>query len=162
MLDASIAVLGLIFALIARSARFPHLNPLTLPLLLTTCAAGADLIASSLELDATVTKWTMAALVLASAFLVTRAALLLLLDWGLKRRLGFSIPQLVRDVVALLVYGIVGTILLHSLGLEITGLLATSAVLTVVVGLALQQTLGNLFAGLVLAWEHRLTTGAWI
>ena len=31
-----------------------------------------------------------------------------------------------------------------------------------VVGLALQQTLGNLLAGLALAWEQRLTIGTWI
>lgn len=162
MLDASIAVIALILSLVSRAARFRRLNSLTLPLLLTTCAAVADLLASTFDLDPLVRTWTTATLVLTSGFLFSRAGLLLLLDWGLQRRLGFAIPQLVRDVIALLVYGIIGTILLRYLGLEVTGLLATSAVLTVVVGLALQQTLGNLFAGLVLAWEQRLTTGAWI
>jgi small-conductance mechanosensitive channel len=162
MLDAIIAVLALVFALVSRSSRLPRLHSLTLPLLLTTCAATADLLATTFDLDPVFRRWTMGALVLATGFLVTRAALLLLLDWVLQRRLGFSFPQLVRDVVSLLVYGIIATILLRHLGVEITGLLATSAVITVVVGLALQQTLGNLFAGLVLAWEQRLTTGAWI
>jgi hypothetical protein len=35
-------------------------------------------------------------------------------------------------------------------------------VITVVVGLALQQTLGNLLAGLALAWEQRLKIGTWV
>jgi CRP-like cAMP-binding protein len=68
----------------------------------------------------------------------------------------------VREVVALAVYLLLAVVLLRNLGVEVTGLIATSAVITVVVGLALQQTLGNLLAGLALAWEQRLVTGTWI
>ena len=48
------------------------------------------------------------------------------------------------------------------LGLEVTALLATSAVITVVIGLALQETLGTLLAGLALSSEQRLAFGWWV
>jgi small-conductance mechanosensitive channel len=64
-----------------------------------------------------------------------------------------------REVVALLVYLGLGVITLRSMDVEITGLVATSAVITVIVGLAIQQTLGNLLAGLALVWEQRVTIG---
>jgi CRP-like cAMP-binding protein len=37
-----------------------------------------------------------------------------------------------------------------------------SAVITVLVGLAMQETLGTLLSGLTLAWERRLETGVWV
>jgi small-conductance mechanosensitive channel len=60
-------------------------------------------------------------------------------------------------IVAPLLYLGLTAMILRSMNVEVTGLVATSAVITVVVGLALQQTLGNLLAGLALAWEQRLT-----
>jgi small-conductance mechanosensitive channel/CRP-like cAMP-binding protein len=102
------------------------------------------------------------ALVLSLGFLVARGCLLLIFDWVLVQRMSVTPPRLMREVVALLVYLVLGFILLRSFDIEITGIIATSAVLTVVVGLALQQTLGNLLAGLALAWEQRLTIGTWV
>jgi small-conductance mechanosensitive channel len=49
--------------------------------------------------------------------------------------------------------------LYYGLGFNVTHLLATSAVLTIVIGLALQSTLGNLFSGLALELERPLRVG---
>jgi small-conductance mechanosensitive channel len=48
------------------------------------------------------------------------------------------------------------------LGVDITGLLATSAVLSVIVGFALQATLGNVFAGISIELEHRVRVGDFV
>jgi CRP-like cAMP-binding protein len=53
-------------------------------------------------------------------------------------------------------------VLQTALGVKVGALLATSAVLTVVIGLALQETLGTLLAGLAIAWEKRVQAGVWL
>jgi hypothetical protein len=50
----------------------------------------------------------------------------------------------------------------YGLGVNVTHLLATSAVLTIVIGLALQSTLGNLFSGLALELERPLRVGDYL
>lgn len=48
------------------------------------------------------------------------------------------------------------------LGFNITGLLATSAIVTIVIGLALQTTLGNLFAGMSIELERPVHVGDYL
>ncbi len=162
MLDICLAVGALILAGLVRAARFRRIRSLTLPLALTAVAAVAHLLASTFATDPIWDRWTTVALVLTTGFLAAKASLTLLFEWVLGRRMGIDVPQLVREVVALILYFTLTAVLLRNLGVEITGLIATSAVITIVVGLALQQTLGNLLAGMVMAWEQRLTTGTWI
>ena len=162
MLDIILVFFSIIVALILRSEPLRRLRPLTLPLILTAAAALAHVITQSLVRDEVLTHWTSVALVLSLTFLVARGALLATFEWVLVKRMGVTPPRLMREVVALLVYLGLAAIILRSMNVEVTGLVATSAVITVVVGLALQQTLGNLLAGLALAWEQRLTIGTWL
>lgn len=50
----------------------------------------------------------------------------------------------------------------HVFGLELAPLLATSAALSIVLGLALQDTLGNLFAGISLQVDKSFEIGEWL
>jgi small-conductance mechanosensitive channel/CRP-like cAMP-binding protein len=69
-------------------------------------------------------------------------------------------PKILRDVVGFILYGLAALPILQTqLNLDLGGLLATSAVLSVVIGLALQETLGNLFAGLSLQLERPYQVG---
>ncbi len=162
MLDTFIVFFTVILALAVRAKPLQRLRPLTLPLILTAAAALAHLLADTVAGDIDLTRWTSVALMLTLGFLIARGCLMLVFDWVLVRRVGVTPPRLMREVVALLVYLTLGAIILRAMGVEVTGLIATSAVITVVVGLALQQTLGNLLAGLALAWEQRLTIGTWV
>ncbi len=162
MLDAILIVVTVVVAIVLRAEPLKRLRALTLPLFLTAAAALAHLLASQFAADQVLIRWTEVALVLSLGFLVARGSLMIIFDWVLIRRMGVTPPRLVREVVALAVYLLLGLFLLRNLGVEITGLIATSAVITVVVGLALQQTLGNLLAGLALAWEQRLSIGTWV
>ena len=65
-------------------------------------------------------------------------------------------PSIVQDFVVLVLFGVIGTVLLRE------QLLTTSAVGAVVVGFALQDTLGNLFAGLAIQIEKPFRVGHWI
>ena len=162
MLDIAVSFSAIVIALILRAEPLRRLRSLNLPLIFTALAALAHLVAQTVGVDDEVTRWTSVALVLAIAFLVARGALLVIFDWVLVHRMGVRPPRLMREVVALLVYLGLAALILRSMDVEVTGLVATSAVITVVVGLALQQTLGNLLAGLALVWEQHLKIGTWV
>jgi CRP-like cAMP-binding protein len=65
-------------------------------------------------------------------------------------------PAIVQDFTVLVLFVAVGTVLLRE------QLLTTSAVGAVVVGFALQDTLGNLFAGLAIQIEKPFRVGQWV
>jgi len=60
-------------------------------------------------------------------------------------------------VVAVVLVG-----LLSRSGVNLLQLVTTSAVLTAIIGLALQDTLGNLFAGLAIQVEKPFRVGQWV
>jgi small-conductance mechanosensitive channel/CRP-like cAMP-binding protein len=94
--------------------------------------------------------------------LVVRATSLAF-QWVFYRRQGTPPPSLLDSVVSVLLYGIgVGAIASQWFDVELTPFLATSAVVGAVVGLALQDTLGNLFAGIALHSEAPVHVGDWV
>jgi small-conductance mechanosensitive channel len=83
--------------------------------------------------------------------------------WGLRTRAGRDTPKILRDVINAALYVVALTVALRAtLKVDLGGLVATSAVLSVVIGLALQEPLGNLFAGLSLQLETPFRVGDWI
>ncbi len=91
-----------------------------------------------------------------------RAAFLLVVDNFLTRRLARPIPKIFRDICEGLVYSAAVLITLRSAGAQLDALLTTSALLTAVIGLSLQDTLGNLFAGLSIQAQNPFEVGDWI
>lgn len=65
-------------------------------------------------------------------------------------------PGIVQDVAVIAIFMVIATVLLRE------QLLTTSAVGAVVVGFALQDTLGNLFAGLAIQIEKPFRVGQWV
>ncbi|GAA5159566.1 mechanosensitive ion channel family protein [Viridibacterium curvum] len=79
------------------------------------------------------------------------------------RRQGQGASDLLRAVVRIVLYLIAAGMFLHfALEQAITGILATSAMLSVIVGLALQPTLGHLFSGVSIEIERPLRVGDYI
>jgi len=70
-------------------------------------------------------------------------------------------PRFLRDLLMAVAY-IVVTITVLSEDVDLTGIIATSAVLTAVIGLSFQDTLGNMMAGMALQLEHAVRVGDWI
>ena len=88
---------------------------------------------------------------------------LLLWDYLLRRRGDIHIPRLVIDIINFIVLAIVAVIVLNRVfGMQLTAFLVTSTVLSAVIGLSLQDILGNLFAGLALQMERPYTLGEWV
>ena len=83
-----------------------------------------------------------------------------LFDVGFRLRRGTPAPELLRQLVSLLVFGLLlGILFKIELSVSLPALLTTSAIITAVLGLALQETLGNLFSGIALAMERTVQVG---
>src|SRR6266550_1151363 len=70
-------------------------------------------------------------------------------------------PRIMRDLLLALTY-IVVAIAVLSHDTDLTGIVATSAVLTAVIGLSFQDTLGNMMGGMSLQLERAFGVGDWI
>lgn len=71
-------------------------------------------------------------------------------------RVSERVPAIVQDVIVMALFALAATLLLDE------KFLTTSAVGAVVVGFALQDTLGNLFAGLAIQVEKPFRVGQWV
>jgi small-conductance mechanosensitive channel len=91
-----------------------------------------------------------------------RAAVLLVFDGLLGHRFGKPLPKIIRDILQAVVYFVLFLGLLQGVGVEPGQLLTTSALLTAAIGLAMQDTLGNLVAGLSVQVQEPYTVGDWI
>ncbi|HOW44761.1 MAG TPA: mechanosensitive ion channel family protein [Candidatus Aminicenantes bacterium] len=84
-------------------------------------------------------------------------------DYLVQGKQGVRYPKLIKDVVVFILF-VAGVLLIlkYYLGQPVSGLLASTAVLTVVIGFALQDVLGNLFSGIVLNFEDAFKIGDWV
>ena len=82
---------------------------------------------------------------------------------ALMRLRGVPVPRILRTLIDLALTLIVAAVVLRSIyKFDLSSLVATSALISVVLGFALQETLGNLFAGLTLHAEQPFERGEWI
>jgi small-conductance mechanosensitive channel/CRP-like cAMP-binding protein len=93
---------------------------------------------------------------------IGRSGFLLVVHAFVARRLKYPLPKIFEDLIQIAIYLGVALITLRAAGMEPGSLLATSALLTAVIGLSLQDTLGNLFAGLAIHVQRPFEVGDWI
>jgi small-conductance mechanosensitive channel/CRP-like cAMP-binding protein len=103
--------------------------------------------------------WARLLSVLLFSFAVVIAAGLLLFDVVLVRR---QVPRILRDLMQGIAYLVTALIVLSRSAIDVTKVFTASVLTTAVIGLALQETLGNLVAGLTLQIERDLEIGDWI
>jgi small-conductance mechanosensitive channel/CRP-like cAMP-binding protein len=164
---SSYLMIAVVSALLVVAGRLPALRmlrSLALPFGLLAVTASWLALVEGIDLEGTF--WASAAetaFLVVLGYLAGRVLVLLVFDWMLVRRMGLPVPHLARDVASLVIQlAVIGTVLKVVLNIELTALFATSAVITVIIGLSLQQTLGNLLAGIAVAWEGRLKPGDWV
>jgi small-conductance mechanosensitive channel/CRP-like cAMP-binding protein len=71
-------------------------------------------------------------------------------------------PRLLRDLILAFAYIAVAITSLTLIKVDVTGIVATSAVITAVIGLSFQDTLGNMMGGMALQLERAIGVGDWI
>jgi small-conductance mechanosensitive channel/CRP-like cAMP-binding protein len=95
------------------------------------------------------------------AFLGVRALSTILFDFLFRIRRGFEAPTLVRNVFSLVAFTILFVLIFNRVYKEVNlgALFTTSAIFGVIIGLALQDTLGNFFAGISLHADRPFQVG---
>lgn len=129
---------------------------ITLVFYLLSLPVRAELLALGLESSYTAVK-VLATVLLACA--VISVCGMLVFDL-VGTRLG--LPKLLRDVTIVVVSMVTVGVLLSQAGWNLLSIITTSAVVTAVIGLALQDTLGNLVSGVALQLESSVAIGDWI
>ncbi len=78
------------------------------------------------------------------------------------RRARIEPPPILSDLLLAGVYVALLLAVLHRSDVNLTGIIATSAVVTAVIGLSLQDTLGNVIGGMILQLDHSIQEGDWV
>jgi len=81
---------------------------------------------------------------------------------GLLPRLAVTVPRIVQDVVIALLSLVLSVTVASRAGVNLSGIIATSAVFTAVLGFSLQDVIGNVAGGLALQLDNSLEVGDWV
>jgi len=100
--------------------------------------------------------------VLVVAIAISRIARVMVLHFLHVQKKFQKAPQLVTKIISTVVYAIATLIVLDHFNISITPLMATLGVGAVAVGLALQGTLSNLFAGMRVLSDRKINLGNYI
>jgi small-conductance mechanosensitive channel len=94
-------------------------------------------------------------------FLGVRALSTLIFDILFRIRRGFEAPTLIRNVFSLVLFTVLFVLIFNRIYVEVNlgALFTTSAIFGVIIGLALQDTLGNFFAGISLHADRPFQVG---
>jgi CRP-like cAMP-binding protein/small-conductance mechanosensitive channel len=74
----------------------------------------------------------------------------------------WDFPDILHDLTVGAAYLVAIGWLMHHSGVNLTSIIATSAVVTAVIGLSLQATLGNIVSGLALQVDDTIQEGDWV
>lgn len=74
----------------------------------------------------------------------------------------FEPPRILRDLTKAFAYFAFTLYLLWTRNVDVSSIVATSAVVTAVVGFSLQDVLGNVMGGLALNLDHSIRVGDWV
>lgn len=164
---SSIVIVGILILYLARSllSRFKIRTPYLVAVLVGAFYAGVFAYRPKQFEDPNdpIVPWVQrlaaAAFIYVAYAFLDRLVVVPLLTRGGKIALSRFVHQIVKIVLAcffLLIYGHI------AFGWDIDRFLAGSAVVSIVLGLALQETLGNFFSGLVMQASPPFTLGNWI
>ncbi len=155
------AVLIGVIGLLKKRVRL--VKQMAFPLSIVAIAVGLKVVTFfPLEVTERQTDWLTLVFIFAAAILVIRIGAIYYFDVHLFHNRGVRLPPLLPPVFIAVAYLITGFIVLKAAGVELTGLLATSAITSLVLGLALQPILGNFFSGLVISLERPYRINDWI
>ncbi|HYO97720.1 MAG TPA: mechanosensitive ion channel family protein [Polyangiaceae bacterium] len=98
---------------------------------------------------------------LCELLLIIELAAIALFDL-LLRVVRLNVPDILHDLAVGAAYLVAMVWSMHHWGFDLTSIVATSAVVTAVIGLSLQSTLGNVIGGLALQIDDSIREGDWI
>jgi small-conductance mechanosensitive channel len=160
-LAIAIVILGSYAILVNRLKRIP-----AVPVGLLLAYLAFRLLAEIIRDQGWAAEWAIWIHVGASVLLawaIARMSFYLAIELPLKLRKHKELPNITRDLILIFCYAILLLIVLRMRSnINLASLITTSAVLTVVVGLAAQTNLSSLISGLTLQIERPFSLGDWI
>ena len=123
------------------------------------CLFAIGFLAAPGDVSAHHHNWLRVLSILLFSFAAVLASGLVLFDLVLARR---ELPRILRDLVHGLAYLVTAAVVLTRSEVDVTKVFTASVLTTAVIGLALQETLGNIMAGLALQLERDFDIGDWI
>ncbi len=103
------------------------------------------------------------AAIITGAFFFVRTVKVIVFEYLFINSMQMAVPVLLVDLAVLVLSLFIAAWISTSIfGVRWAPLLATSAIVSVVLGLALQETLGNLFAGIALQLDKPYEIGDWV
>jgi small-conductance mechanosensitive channel/CRP-like cAMP-binding protein len=122
---------------------------------------AAALLTDEFSPDAAGYRWTRFIGLLLLTVAVINVAGMLLFD-VLLTAIRLRPPAIVSDLLVAIAYLAGAISLLSLIGVNLTGIVATSAVVTAVLGFSLQDTLGNVMGGMAVQLDRSIKVGDWI
>lgn len=86
---------------------------------------------------------------------------LLLFRWILPRA-RITSPRIAEDILVIIAYLVWGLVRMRYAGLNLSSIVATSAVMTAVLAFSMQDTLGNILGGLAVQLDNSIEIGDWV
>ena len=134
---------------------------LSLPIIILLVVFILDTVA--LPISQTFRDYLDAALVFGIIFFIIRFFDAALLSWYRRKQKPFPLPDVLRGLILGVIYLLVlFSVLKNIVHVNITPFLATSAILTMILGLALQGVLSNILAGMSLHFTKSFSRGDWV
>ena len=107
-------------------------------------------------------KLLSALLVLVCGILVIRVVMAVLRKFLEKSKLELAAHTLIKSLVRVVLFLLLGLMVADSLGIDVTGVIALASVLTLSVSLALQNALANVFGGCTLLYTAPFHSGDFV
>ena len=111
---------------------------------------------------ASMSKVLSAALILLVGIAVIRIVMTVLRKFLEKSKLEKAAHTLIKSVVRVVLYLLLGLMAAESLGIDVTGIIALASVLTLAVSLALQNALANVIGGFTLLYTAPFHSGDYV
>lgn len=106
--------------------------------------------------------WVQVTALFCLLVVIARGLAVLFTQTPLAQRYVPPLPRIFQDLVQAILYVIVVLLTLRAAGADPGSLVTTGAIFTAVIGFALQDTLGNMFAGLSIQMQKPFEVGDWI
>jgi small-conductance mechanosensitive channel len=91
-----------------------------------------------------------------------QALTVIVVDIFFERGRRAHVPVILRNVTVIVIFLVAAVIVLSRFGVDLTGILTGSIVVTAIVGFSLQDTLGSIASGLAIQLERPYVDGDWI
>lgn len=118
--------------------------------------------ALSALMDAAVEKLIPAVLILVIGLLIIRIIMTLVRKVLDKTKLEKAAHGLIKSVVRVVLYLLLGLMVADSLGIDVTSIIALASVLTLAVSLSVQNALTNVIGGFTLLYTHPFKSGDFV